>query len=76
MVYTLHNTVIARVVGVGGDFSNTKKLLDDVRKLGADWRRLSERILRTHPQREMHRLIRTLLSAVTSTAVTASTSAR
>ena len=30
VVGTLHATVTARVVGAGGDFSNTKKLVDDV----------------------------------------------
>ena len=34
----LHTTVAAWVVGAGGDFLNTKKLVDDVRKLGAEGR--------------------------------------
>ena len=36
VVDTLHTTVPARVVGTGGEFSNTKHLVDDVRKLGAE----------------------------------------
>ena len=36
MVGTLHATVTARMIGVGGDFSDTKNLVEDVRKLGAE----------------------------------------
>ena len=36
VVNTLHTTVTAWMVGAGGDFSNTQKLIHDVRKFGAE----------------------------------------
>ena len=33
MIDTLHTNVTARAIGAGGYFSNTKKLVDDMRKL-------------------------------------------
>ena len=71
MVNTVHTTVAAWMVGAGGDFSNTNKLIYDARKLGAELGPLSERRLREHPQRGMYPLIRMLavLLAVHSSAV-------
>ena len=36
MVDTLHTTATARIIGAGGDFTSTKKLVDDARKLRSE----------------------------------------
>ena len=51
VVNTLHTTVTTRVVGAGDDFSNTKKLADNVQILGAELEAvLREDITRAPPK--------------------------
>ena len=51
VVNALHTTVTACIVGAGGDFSNTKKLIYDVEKLGAELEAVArEDAMWTHPK--------------------------
>ena len=79
VVYTFPPTVAVRGVGAGGSFADPEKLIYVVRKLGAELDAVvREDVLRGHPQRGIHRLMRMLAvpSAVNSAAVTAFMSAR
>ena len=78
IVDTLHSTVTTRAIGASGNFTNTKKLVGDVRKLGEELDTIVRGILRRHAQRGLCRLLWTLAvrSALNSAAVTANMSAR
>ena len=78
LVNALHTTVNAWMVGAGGDFSNNKKLIYDVGKLGAELRAVAREDASWTPPKELYRFIRILAvpSAVILAAVTTNMSAR
>lgn len=77
VIHTLHIAVAIRVVGASGK-TNADKLVSSVRNIGANWRQLSESMLRMHPQWAMRWLMRKLElpSAISWPAATAYMSAR